>query len=209
MLIILAVVVAQKGTFLHQSHRLKGTEEIAYIFFFCCVCMQVDVRVFACVYQNMWRLEAKSVSPSGELHFIGFERPGICKLLLRDLQGSDRVCVPSTLCARVTGSSCRTRMSCGCWSSLWHSKHSPHWATSSLRKQCHSHSSGHFIQSGDQQAWAPTRRGPLQEIPAALPPVLRARDDESWLNAEDKKSWVDFFSHFTWDSLDLNSSEGV
>ncbi|KAK7827971.1 hypothetical protein U0070_013597 [Myodes glareolus] len=51
----------------------------------------VDVRVFACVYQNMWRLEAKSVSSSGELHFIGFERPGIRKLLFSDLQGSAHI----------------------------------------------------------------------------------------------------------------------
>lgn len=53
MLIILAAVVAQKGAFLHQSHRLKGTEEIAYIFFsfavFVCrqmyVCLRVYIRI--------------------------------------------------------------------------------------------------------------------------------------------------------------------
>lgn len=180
---------SSKGCFSSPEPQTEGyRRDSLHFFFFCCACMQIDVRVSACVYQNMWRLEAKSVSSSGELHFIGIERPEIHKLFFSELQGSACVCVPS----------CHTRMSYGCWSLLWHSKHSPHWATSSLQKQCHSHSSGHVIQSGDQQAWAPTLRGRLQEIPAALPPVIRAWDDESWLNAEDKKPWVD-----------LNSSEGV
>lgn len=48
MLIILAAVVAQKGAFLHQSHRLKGTEEIAYIFFLL-LCLYADRCTCVCV----------------------------------------------------------------------------------------------------------------------------------------------------------------
>lgn len=104
---------SSKGCFSSPEPQTEGyRRDSLHFFFFCCVCMQIDVRVSACVYQNMWRLEAKSVSSSGELHFIGIERPEIHKLFFSELQGSACVCVPS----------CHTRMSYGCWSLLWHSK---------------------------------------------------------------------------------------
>lgn len=71
---------SSKGCFSSPEPQTEGyRRDSLHFFFFCCVCMQIDVRVSACVYQNMWRLEAKSVSSSGELHFIGIERPEIHK----------------------------------------------------------------------------------------------------------------------------------